>query len=83
MLAPYHEDERGIVAARKARDLPSCPRAADIDERIARPVAFGPEGGHAIAEIFLEAPLGTEGDLAHRGMETVGADDEIDVARPA
>ena len=72
------QDQRLVVAQRHAPDHAAGLAVGDVDILVARPVAARFERGDDIAEPLLETILRPEGEAAHRRMQAVGADDEIE-----
>lgn len=78
------EQERGAVAAqRETRQLPPGRRIGDVGQLVARPVTVDHAGRHLAAQVALEVALGPEDQAAHVGVQPVGADHQVEIARGA
>lgn len=75
------QEERAVSSQRDASDHGSRLVVDDVDVVVARAIAFSLEGGDRVAQIFLEASLRTEDELAHPGVQAVRADDKIEPSR--
>jgi hypothetical protein len=83
-LAGEKKEKHCPVAARgKAPYLAAGRRVADGNQLVAWPIASDLEGGDVVSEVLLELTFGPEDELANGGMQSVGANDEVELARGA
>ena len=81
VLIRKNKKKHGAVAAHgKAAHLAAHLRIHHIGEFISRTIAGHFKCGDLISEIFFKLVLGTENQFAHAGMESIRADDEIEIA---
>ncbi|CKV54633.1 Uncharacterised protein [Mycobacterium tuberculosis] len=82
MFGAEDEQEHGAVAAqREPRQLSVDGVVEDIAALVAGPVAVDHAGRDLAAQVVLEIPLRPEDQPAHVGVQSVGTDDQVEIAR--
>ena len=81
LLDENEEEQSAITSQGESRDLAAWGGVADINQLIARPITFDFKSGDSIAKLYFELVLGSECQSAYIGMQPVGADQQIELAR--
>src|SRR5581483_8798551 len=81
LVAKHEQEKRRIVTHGESRDLPSRLAVHDVHELVARSIAADLESSDMEAQGRGKRRIGPEGERSDARVQSVRADDKIDIAR--